>query len=801
MESLVQTSSGLLVPRDFDTKMDRSRIGLVSGGRVITQSLIESKYRQFSQFLQAVKVPWVYPCIKLISYTFATAEYEIMDGDNAVEDENDELLQLLERPNPVQSGFHFKELFSFYMELLGEAFISLEDRDGYGRPRELYLLNPANMVVVPDAVNYVKGYLFQPQGWNIGQGIPYDPDEIIHVKLPNPTNPYRGLGPVEASSIILDIVEAMSQHELSYYKSGGRIVGVLETEQEVSDEDFERIKRDWKAFSADDQHRLKTAILQNGLKYTPISEGMRSLNLTDINKEKRDAILTIWGVPKSKLGILEDAQYKLNDADQTFQSETMAPKLVRWEHDVQDLVDLFHPEWRWEFERRNWEDDTTKLANAKVMSTAYAYTIDDIRTYTGLPPLDAGNGDVILIPNNLQPFNPEDLADLADLTMQQLEQPPDMMGAPGAGAAAPPGQGQPTAGGTDTTADDGQDQEPDKGNTGKELALLNDEERAVIEAGLRVKQQVAQRLAIKRARNSHTKTASPMARLQTRDTKKVTSVPAGSPARAVVVKRQVDSFISSAERLATPIVKKYLRGQHRRAVRHLGDLLDAAKQGKDLSADLRQLVSAPERLREALAPVHVSGLQTGYFVGSRLLSVDQRRVQSAKQANRRKDSQAEGKATILPPDSSEWRVGLDDFLKVNPGLADEFKKLGSQANRIDQTSTEKLSEVIQEGLRRGYSQQQISNGVLDEGYGGLLSLGDDWEDWRPEFISRTEGRDAFVSGLLQSYLDGDVPRVQALDGTEYDFACADRNGQTFTIDDAFNEGEHPNGRLVFLPLE
>jgi hypothetical protein len=39
-------------------------------------------------------------------------------------------------------------------------------------------------------------------------------------------NPYRGFGPVEASAAVLELVASILGFESSYFRSGGRIVGV-----------------------------------------------------------------------------------------------------------------------------------------------------------------------------------------------------------------------------------------------------------------------------------------------------------------------------------------------------------------------------------------------------------------------------------------------------------------------------------------------------------------------------------------------------------------------------------------------
>ena len=58
---------------------------------------------------------------------------------------------------------------------------------------------------------------------------------------------------------------------------------------------------------------------------------------------------------------------------------------------------------------------------------------------------------------------------------------------------------------------------------------------------------------------------------------------------------------------------------------------------------------------------------------------------------------------------------------------------------------------------------------------------------------------AYNEAALTSYRQLDVGQVVALDGDK-DPECADRNGREFTIDDAFDIADHPNGTLDWIPV-
>lgn len=439
-----QLASGIWVSDKslgIEGKGDRIQAAEYPRGPVDSYQVV-SRFKDFSSYLRAIKIAWVWAAVSVIGYNFAATKYGLLDAKNPEDDPDDNpdnpLIQLMQKPNPNQTGFRFMEQYTFYQELTGNAYITMEEVDASGQPRELYLPNPARMRIVPGP-DGIAGYIYDasPHGNTgaMGNGllIPYDKDEVIHVAGPAVFDGYYGVGNVEASETLLNIVTAMTQQEFSYWDSGGRIIGVLETDHRLSDQDFMRLKRDWQLASSDKRQRVRTAILEQGLKYTPIAEGMRSLDLVNIDKSKRDQILAVFGVPLPKVGIMEMAQYKMDEADAFFWQETMHPKFDRWEDAFQPLVDRFDPTQAWAFERKTFEDDSYKLDNATKGFLAGLMTLDEARAVMGLPPLPNGNGEVIILSSSYTPIHIEDVGTIAD----QSAAPP----AP----ALPPGGTQPPA--------------------------------------------------------------------------------------------------------------------------------------------------------------------------------------------------------------------------------------------------------------------------------------------------------------------------------------------------------------------
>lgn len=837
-----KTVDGIWVPSSaFEQKLDRSQSGIVSmsgdNGRILQGApSSESRFKDYQSYLEAVKtVPWVFACVSLLAYSFATAPGDLYDeNDEPVDDPNDPFLQVWHRPNPYQSGMVFKELLAMFIELAGEAYISLENVNAQGQPSELYLPSPARMRVVQDKrTGEIIGYAYDTSGYQNGRYlpsfIPYSVDEIVHIKVANPLNMLHGLGNIEAMEVTMDTMVAMSRNELNYWLSGGRITGVLETDQQVDNDTFERLVNRWRMFSADKQARFKTAILEQGLKYTPVAEGFKGLDYTKLDVSKRDFVLANFGVPKNKLGIIEDAQYKSDEADRFFWSETMEPRLSRAEDHFnfgypRSLVEVFHPDGDhyYRYERKNFEDDTVKLNNAMMMRSLKAFTQNEIRRYINVPDLPGKAGESVILqqtdvvveldkmddaqdagvagagpPPTMAPDDPKVLA-----AKKPVVQPPHQPG-------ATPQAGQPAiASGNQTSRQSGVDasghlpsnpsantnpgpKSPEKAFSPETLSYLSEEEKAVlvadfdrqIKAASIVARNFRQRGIAARVR------AKGMGRVveyrekmnASYETKSVDSVPAHRPALAA-------HTITHARRVRGETIVKFgpkLREAANAVRRSMTPVLSKALKISDAGerhAFLKQNLSFSP-VNAVLREIHTEAANAGWGVGKRSLGFSVR-------AYARTETKAEGD-------------DVADF--VSPFLDDRYDRaLAPNARGIDDTMMGELQDEIDLGLSRAYSPLQIANGVPDDNYEGLTGTMDAYDFER---IARTESMLAFNWGAGNALLDSGATEEEALDGID-DPACAERNGTVYQIDPdtglaVDDSGEpvrdHPNGTLAFIP--
>ena len=137
-------------------------------------------------------------------------------------------------------------------------------------------------------------------------------------------------------------------------------------------------------------------------------------------------------------------------------------------------------------------------------------------------------------------------------------------------------------------------------------------------------------------------------------------------------------------------------------------------------------------------------------------------------------------------------------------LGDLLTNGATRITDINSRTRDAIAGELAEGIRRGYSINQLIDGVPAEEYKGLTGSALDngvavWSDARAETIARTETALSANRASLRSYGDFGIAEVDAIDGDE-DPECAERNGQRFGLEEALDIEDHPNGTLDWIPV-
>lgn len=357
-----------------------------------------------------------FQAINRVAEAVSAARWTVFRGDKELTDSP--LIDLLKRPNPMQSGPEFLRSVVSYLLLAGDSYI--ERVDVRGEPRELYTLRPDRMSVKPGRGGIPAGYEYKIGG----DAYSWENDEngfgpVRHLKLWNPLDDWYGMSPMEAAAYGVDQHNDAMSWMQALLQNSARPSGALMVEGggSLGDETYARLKAQMEDMYQGSRNAGRPMLLEGGLKWVGMGLSPDDMNSEGTKNSAARDICLAFGVPPQLLGIPGDNTYSnYEQARLAFWEDSVIPlidylaaELSAWltgpDSDIEIRVDLDQIPAIADKRRALWEmaDKSTDL------------TIDERRALKGYEPLGDPRGK--LLPGELlrsgEMQTKEFLADLA----------------------------------------------------------------------------------------------------------------------------------------------------------------------------------------------------------------------------------------------------------------------------------------------------------------------------------------------------------------------------------------------------
>lgn len=233
--------------------------------------------------------------------------------------------KLLARPNPFMSKFDLIERVQQTYELTGEGWMAVER---FGNiPIGLWPIRPDRMEVIGDPKTYVKGYVYtSPEG----EKIPLAVDDVIRITNPHPLDPHRGMGAVQTIMADLDASTMSAEWNRAFFRNSAQPGGIIEVPNEMSDEQFERLRQRWAAQHGGPTNAGRVGIIENA-KWVANQMTMMDMQFIDMRKLSSDIVKQAFAFPKAQLGEADDVNRANAEAQHlVFARNLIRPRLERW---------------------------------------------------------------------------------------------------------------------------------------------------------------------------------------------------------------------------------------------------------------------------------------------------------------------------------------------------------------------------------------------------------------------------------------------------------------------------------------
>lgn len=285
--------------------------------------------------------PWAYAVINVIARTIASLPIKMEKRKiqkERIEDTNESVYRevwvdasaepeatIAQYPNDAQVPMEFYMLLLIDLLATGNCYIYVDNGEAavdIERPQSrleevirsskkcktkgLWRLNAALVEPTFDDESLEhKGYTMQTAE---GQ-VDFSRKEIIHIRMPNPLNPIMGLSPMSAVLKNVMIDRFTAEHMIRFYKQGARLGGVIKTEKKLTKEQLTRLTRSFDSNFTGKRNHHKTLILPQGMDYEIIEQNPGETSLIEFGRYNKEAILSAYGVPPIKVGLLDGATY------------------------------------------------------------------------------------------------------------------------------------------------------------------------------------------------------------------------------------------------------------------------------------------------------------------------------------------------------------------------------------------------------------------------------------------------------------------------------------------------------------
>ena len=355
-----------------------------------------------------------YRCINLIANNVSACKMRVYAGDDELD--NHELISLLARPNPLQSGKEYFHSMVSYLLISGNSYM-LRDKE-FGIPKELYLLRPDRVEVKASNSMIPDKYLYKVDSKIISE-YPVDKlsgtSQLKHIKLWNPLDDFYGMSPIVAGAYNIDQHNLAGLHNVGLLKNGCTPSAMLKFQPKDETGMSATLTDDQRAQILDDlRFRFEGAnnsgrplLLEGDFDYVQMGLNPKDMDFLELMNMSAREIALCFGVPSQLVGIADQTYANVQEARLSLYEETIIPLLNRIESDLNEwLAPLYDGDLSIKYDidsipamaekRRQIYENVNSAVSSGII------TRNEARERLGLEPISGA--DTLLVPSNLFPL-------------------------------------------------------------------------------------------------------------------------------------------------------------------------------------------------------------------------------------------------------------------------------------------------------------------------------------------------------------------------------------------------------------
>ncbi|MCQ9359241.1 MULTISPECIES: phage portal protein [unclassified Corynebacterium] len=361
----------------------------------------------------AMQMTAVYSCVRILAEAIAGLPLHLYrtreDGGKEKATDHPLYRLLHDEPNPEMTSFVFRETLMTHLLLWGNAYAQII-RNGKGEILALYPLMPNRIHVGRDKTGAIC-YDYQTSTTdptNPTGLVTLSATDVLHI----PGLGFDGLvgySPIAMAKNAIGMAMATEDYGASFFANGAAPGGVLEHPGTIKDPS--RVRESWQNTFGGARNGNKVAVLEEGMKYTPIAVSPEQAQFLETRKFQINEIARIFRIPPHMIGDLEKSSFSnIEQQSLEFVKYTLDPWVIRWEQAITKTL-LTSREKPQVFVKFNLEgllrgDYVSRMNGYAVARQNGWMSANDIRELENLDRIEPERGgDEYLVNGNMLPLN------------------------------------------------------------------------------------------------------------------------------------------------------------------------------------------------------------------------------------------------------------------------------------------------------------------------------------------------------------------------------------------------------------
>lgn len=339
---------------------------------------------------------WQFKASKLLAEEVGSAIfrlYKIKADGTWSEIESHPVLDLLYKPNLYSTRSELFEAVSMSLDFFGNAYLFMDGADSpTAKPKALHILKPQNITIVRTDT-FPANIVAYKYRYNAREYV-FQPHQVLHIRETNPSDPLKGLGPVQAMEDSIELDRNSKRWNSAFFNNSARPDLILKSKFKTR-EQMDPIRAQFEDKYKGTENAHKVAILPDGVEPEKMGWNQRDMDFVEQLRWTRDDILSGLRTPHVVLGLGAGENLNRATADATnyiYALRTIMPRLRRIASQVNAfLLPRFGKDLVIDFDNVVPEDEDLQVRKrVAALGGAPYQSVNEVREELGLDPVKGG---------------------------------------------------------------------------------------------------------------------------------------------------------------------------------------------------------------------------------------------------------------------------------------------------------------------------------------------------------------------------------------------------------------------------